>query len=91
MSNLLKGIGGIMEATLGKQPCRFLRKNPVPHIRISKRRFNQIADLKLPIPDGTIICRGGGYLPNTHSGKVGKVGRTGKFPENFIGAGFCDG
>ncbi len=46
---------------------------------------------KNPASYVTISKRGGGIDSSSHSGKVGKVGRAAKFPENFIGAGFCDG
>jgi len=75
MNNLFKQPGGYVEATLGERTYPSKAKNSLSHSSISK----------------SSVVNGWGDYVGPDSGKVGKVGRAAKFPENFIGAGFCDG
>jgi len=75
MSNLLKQLGGYVEATLGKPACPFLLKNPPSPYHTSKRAYSGRR----------------GDCMKTNSGLfVEKVGRR-NFSVNFIGNGFIDG
>jgi len=75
MNEFITNRGGSYRPILGKQPYRFLGKNPLPPSRISKRR----------VSGGGGVC-GGGKM----GGMIGNGGSK-NFSINFIGSGFCDG